>query len=48
MELLKAAPLFGVGTDDSHHYHGEESSPGRGWVMVRAGQVSHIVQAAVN
>jgi hypothetical protein len=25
-----------VGTDDSHHYHGEESSPGRGWVMVRA------------
>ena len=33
---FKAAPLFGVGTDDSHHYHGEESSPGRGWVMVRA------------
>ncbi|MBK8091938.1 MAG: hypothetical protein IPK32_08125 [Verrucomicrobiaceae bacterium] len=32
----KAAPLFGVGTDDSHDYHGEESSPGRGWVMVRS------------
>ncbi|MBL9129559.1 MAG: hypothetical protein JNG86_00055 [Verrucomicrobiaceae bacterium] len=31
-----AAPLYGTGTDDSHHYHGEESSPGRGWVMVRA------------
>ena len=31
-----AAPLYGVGTDDSHDYHGEESSPGRGWVMVRA------------
>lgn len=33
---LKAPPMFGVATDDSHHYHGEESSPGRGWVMVRA------------
>ncbi len=33
---FKAPPLYGVGTDDSHHYHGEESSPGRGWVMVRA------------
>ncbi len=33
---FKVAPLFGLGTDDSHHYHGEESSPGRGWVMVRA------------
>jgi hypothetical protein len=25
-----------MGTDDAHHYHGESSSPGRGWVMVRA------------
>jgi hypothetical protein len=33
---LKAAPLFGVGTDDSHNYHGGDVSPGRGWVMVRA------------
>lgn len=31
-----APPLFGVATDDAHHYHGEDSSPGRGWVMVRA------------
>jgi len=33
---LGAAPLFGVGTDDSHHYHGRGSSrPGRSWIMVR-------------
>ncbi len=31
-----APPLYGLGTDDSHHYHGEDSSPGRGWIMVRA------------
>lgn len=36
---FKAPPLYGVGTDDSHHYHGEESSPGRGWVMVRAAKL---------
>ena len=31
------APLFGVATDDAHHYHGNLTSPtGRGWVMVRA------------
>ncbi len=33
---LKAPPLFGMGTDDAHHYHGESSSPGRGWIMVRS------------
>ncbi len=33
---LNAPPLFGVATDDSHHYHGGSNSPGRGWVMVRA------------
>ena len=33
---LESPPLYGVGTDDSHHYHGEDSAPGRGWVMVRA------------
>ncbi|MCX6838343.1 MAG: hypothetical protein NTX35_11110 [Verrucomicrobia bacterium] len=44
---FKAAPLYGVGTDDSHHYHGEESSPGRGWVMVRAAKLdaNEIVKA---
>lgn len=35
-----ARPLYGVGTDDAHHYHGENSSPGRGWVMVRAAKLS--------
>ena len=37
---LKAPPLYGLGTDDAHHYHGEESSPGRGWVMVRSSELS--------
>jgi len=27
---LKAPPLYGVGADDAHRYHGESSSPGRG------------------
>ena len=29
-------PLLGIATDDAHHYHGGDSSPGRGWVMVHA------------
>ena len=33
---LQGPPLLGVATDDSHHYHGGEVSPGRGWIMVRA------------
>ena len=35
---LQAPPLFGVGTDDSHTYHGkpQNTGPGRGWIMVRA------------
>lgn len=38
---LRAAPLFGIATDDSHDYHSQPgepkaSRPGRGWVMVRA------------
>ncbi|MBK95985.1 MAG: hypothetical protein CMJ79_09780 [Planctomycetaceae bacterium] len=33
---LAAPPLFGIGTDDSHHYHGRGTSrPGRSWIMVR-------------
>lgn len=44
---LKAAPLYGIGTDDSHNYHqrgGEanamrRSEPGRAWVMVRASKL---------
>ena len=38
---LKSQPIFGLGTDDSHHYHGRIKAPksanvGRGWVMVKA------------
>ncbi|MDZ4289002.1 MAG: hypothetical protein U0984_13630 [Prosthecobacter sp.] len=36
---LKQPPLFGMGTDDSHHYHGGTSIPGRAWVMVRAAKL---------
>lgn len=35
--------LLGIATDDSHHYHkfGEKySNAGRGWVMVRSGELS--------
>ncbi len=38
---LSAPPVFGLGTDDSHKYHGRPGShPGRGWVMVRATELS--------
>ncbi|HEY1081535.1 MAG TPA: hypothetical protein VGE29_04695 [Prosthecobacter sp.] len=33
---LKQPPLFALGTDDSHHYHGGTATSGRGWVMVKA------------
>jgi hypothetical protein len=34
---LKTAPVSGLGTDDSHNYFGPNgSSPGRGWILVRA------------
>lgn len=36
---LKAEPLWGLATDDSHHYDGGDSSPGRGWIMVRAARL---------
>lgn len=44
---LQQAPLFGIASDDSHHYHGGSSSPGRGWVMVLAKelQATQIVEA---
>jgi hypothetical protein len=38
---LDAPPLFGVATDDCHNYHSPlGSTPGRGWVMVRARELS--------
>lgn len=36
---LHLPPMFGLGVDDSHHYHSlmiGRSNPGRGWIMVRA------------
>ncbi len=34
---MGVAPVYGLGTDDSHNYFGTKgSSPGRGWIMVRA------------
>lgn len=45
---FKAQPLFGVATDDSHHYFSEQGSiPGRGWVQVRAASLDpdRIVEA---
>lgn len=46
---LDAPPLFGIATDDSHHYHGKPAGarPGRGWTMVRATHLTpeHVVRA---
>ncbi|HWB08915.1 MAG TPA: hypothetical protein VG826_06815 [Pirellulales bacterium] len=46
---LHAPPLYGIATDDSHHYHDkvDGARPGRGWVMVRATHLTpeHIVKA---
>lgn len=37
IDRLSSPPLFGLGTDDSHNYHGVKgATPGRGWVVVRA------------
>jgi hypothetical protein len=40
---MKAAPLYGVASDDAHSYHKfapEEANPGRGWIVVRADKLS--------
>ena len=45
---MKVPPILGIGTDDSHEYHGKPGSrPGRGWVMVRSRFLTpeHIIQA---
>ncbi|MCI0361778.1 MAG: hypothetical protein L0211_25105 [Planctomycetaceae bacterium] len=46
---LDAPPLYGIATDDSHHYHDKEngSRPFRGWQMVRATHLTpeHIIRA---
>ena len=43
IDQLKSKPLFGLATDDSHHYHnraGKKSRMGRGWVMVKSNELS--------
>jgi hypothetical protein len=46
---LDAPPLYGIATDDSHHYHDKKDGarPFRGWQMVRATHLTpeHIVRA---
>lgn len=38
---MKHPPLYGLGTDDSHNYFGNRgASTGRGWVMVRATELT--------
>lgn len=48
LSVLDAHPLYGLGTDDSHEYHGEPGShPGRGWIMVRSRFLTpeHLIRA---
>ena len=41
LSQLKAQPLLGVATDDTHEYHGLPGArPGRGWVMVESRYLS--------
>ncbi len=45
---MKTRPIYGVATDDSHHYHGiGGATTGRGWIQVRAPQLTadHLVEA---
>jgi len=38
---MHAPPIFGLATDDSHnHYGSHNASPGRGWIVVRAAELS--------
>lgn len=37
--VLNLGPMYGIATDDSHHYHGQSrtlSNSSRGWVMVKS------------
>ena len=42
LDKLDGPPLYGLAVDDSHNYHGTAggSHPGRGWVWVRAQELS--------
>ena len=40
---MKEPPLYGIASDDTHHYHqvsSERANPGRAWIMVRAKDLS--------
>jgi hypothetical protein len=50
LAILRMEPIYGLGTDDSHHYHrlaSTNSNSGRGWVMVRSRFLTpeHIIHA---
>ena len=43
MKKMNSRPLYGLATDDSHHYHFpgmKRSTCGRGWIMVRAAHLT--------
>jgi hypothetical protein len=43
LAVLGLEPMFGMAVDDSHNYHQDSpinSNPGRGWIMVRAEQLT--------
>lgn len=45
---VSVPPIMGLGSDDSHEYHGEPGArPGRGWVMVRSRYLTpeHLIRA---
>ena len=52
LAVLDGEPLYGLATDDAHNYHqeGATAAPGRGWVMVRAKELtpSAITQAMID
>ena len=42
LSQLKLGPLYGLGVDDSHHYHHfsrSNSNAGRGWIVVRSARL---------
>jgi hypothetical protein len=48
LDVLRAPPLYGLATDDSHRYHGRSGSrPGRGWIMVQSRYLTpeHLIRA---
>jgi hypothetical protein len=41
IDKFRYPPLFGLATDDCHYYHGKPGShPGRGWIMVKARELT--------